>query len=1073
VKILFATSHFGFLRNFEPALRLLAKRGHVIHLTADRGESIGGTVTAEKLARDYPNITFSRAPNPKTRKWYELSMAIRLTLDYWRYLDPRFDSSPKLKTRAAHQASRVAVSIGNLPIIGHRHIRFLQGALKTIERSIPYSQSTKRFIETHNPDVLLITPLLYFGSSQVDYVRAARSLGIPSILCVGSWDHLTTKGLIHDVPDWVTVWNEAQRREARELHAVPDSRIVVTGAQAYDRWFNAEPSVSRNEFCNRVGFDPEFKIILYLCSSSFIAPHEVNFIRRWIKRIRSHQDPIFRKTNILVRPHPQNVLQWENINLASIKNVAVWPSSGANPIDEKSRADYFNSMYYSNAVVGVNTSGLIESGIVGRPVFTVLSEEFSGTQKGTLHFQHLTKSSRGLLRSSENLDEHLEHVCQALAKGLGPGAHVRNFLQDFIRPLGLAVPAAKVFADAIEKSHIVRHSKNYNGGGSALLRVLLYPLLVVTKVMSIRKKRNRQRNTQRSQRTSKQLRVLFVMASPEYLRFFDSTIKLLAKEGHKAIVAINHLKEKKPARLVELDEHISNIELAGRVPARGDYWEKIAKGLRGIVDFMRFIHPNFSNSQVLRIRMKNKVLPVAFRFLDKIPTIHPWLLKRALRLLSHFEKAIPSNYKIESFILRHDPDVLVVSPLIDAGSIQVDLVKSAKAVGVRTVAAIASWDNLTNKGLMRIEPDATIVWNNIQKAEAEEYHAIPSARIVVTGSPAFDKWFNRSPSCTREEFYERVGLPENKPYILFVGSSRFIAKSEAEVDFVKSWILALRSCPESDVRDLAVLVRPHPYNTAAWETTDCLDINHVTVWPRARYNPVDEGQRALYFDSLFYCKAVVGINTSAMIESAIIGRPVLSILSPEFNSTQEGTLHFRYLRQEDGGCVQIAHSFTQHIRQLKKMLNTPEVVREQTTNFVRAFVRPHGINIPCTPIVTQAIESVAKLGRAEPEQMSWLLAVPLRGVLVLAASFSGVVSILYDPRVWSTLKKRFRLWIHRVRKKIAKPARSFRMVREMVKSTKVFIRRVIVRPLRYFVKRIRQGPRRVIAKLKARMNGER
>ena len=57
------------------------------------------------------------------------------------------------------------------------------------------------------------------------------------------------------------------------------------------------------------------------------------------------------------------------------------------------------------------------------------------------------------------------------------------------------------------------------------------------------------------------------------------------------------------------------------------------------------------------------------------------------------------------------PDVVLVSPLIDAASEGVDWIKAARTVGIRSAACIASWDNLTNKGLMRIEPALVVVWN--------------------------------------------------------------------------------------------------------------------------------------------------------------------------------------------------------------------------------------------------------------------------------------------------------------------------------------------------------------------------
>ena len=53
---------------------------------------------------------------------------------------------------------------------------------------------------------------------------------------------------------------------------------------------------------------------------------------------------------------------------------------------------------------------------------------------------------------------------------------------------------------------------------------------------------------------------------------------------------------------------------------------------------------------------------------------------------------------IVDFLQREAPDVMLVSPLVDCGSDQVDVIKAARACGVRTAVCVASWDNLTNKG---------------------------------------------------------------------------------------------------------------------------------------------------------------------------------------------------------------------------------------------------------------------------------------------------------------------------------------------------------------------------------------
>jgi hypothetical protein len=188
-----------------------------------------------------------------------------------------------------------------------------------IERAMPPGATIERVLREQRPDLLLVTPLLYFGSQQVEYVRAARAMGIPTVLGVGSWDHLTTKGRIYEIPDRVIVWNEFQRKEAAELHGVPPDRVSVTGAQAFDHWFVQRPSTTREAFCAKVGVPADRPLLLYLCSSQFITPYEVGFVQRWIKAVRSAPDPAVRTASILIRPHPQNAAQWNRFRRVSVR----------------------------------------------------------------------------------------------------------------------------------------------------------------------------------------------------------------------------------------------------------------------------------------------------------------------------------------------------------------------------------------------------------------------------------------------------------------------------------------------------------------------------------------------------------------------------------------------------------------------------------------------------------------------------------------------------------------------------------------------------------------------------------
>ena len=155
------------------------------------------------------------------------------------------------------------------------------------------------------PDVVLITPLVYLGSWQFEVLRAAQAEGLRTAFAVGSWDHLSSKALVRDVPQRVFVWNETQKAEAVRLHGVPADRVVVTGAQCYDQWFGRQPVRTREEFCALVGLPSDRPFVLYVCSALFWgSPVEAEFVCRWIRSLRSSEDAEVRSAAILIRPHP-------------------------------------------------------------------------------------------------------------------------------------------------------------------------------------------------------------------------------------------------------------------------------------------------------------------------------------------------------------------------------------------------------------------------------------------------------------------------------------------------------------------------------------------------------------------------------------------------------------------------------------------------------------------------------------------------------------------------------------------------------------------------------------------------
>ena len=115
MKILFLARHYSYLRLFESSVAGLAERGHEVHLAAHREESMGGRQMVEALAAKYPGVTLGNAPARRGGAWAELARRLRLGIDYLRYLDPRYDATPHLMTRARERAPSVVLWLSRWP----------------------------------------------------------------------------------------------------------------------------------------------------------------------------------------------------------------------------------------------------------------------------------------------------------------------------------------------------------------------------------------------------------------------------------------------------------------------------------------------------------------------------------------------------------------------------------------------------------------------------------------------------------------------------------------------------------------------------------------------------------------------------------------------------------------------------------------------------------------------------------------------------------------------------------------------------------------------------------------------
>ncbi len=498
-----------------------------------------------------------------------------------------------------------------------------------------------------------------------------------------------------------------------------------------------------------------------------------------------------------------------------------------------------------------------------------------------------------------------------------------------------------------------------------------------------------------SQATAGPLKILVVLRAVNMDRITEGFLRCALDRGHTVHVAL----EQKKAGFAEGAESLFDVLAAeypafsfGRLAAREERWLYPAARLRRAIDLIRYYEPEFRTAETLRARARSRApwyvrLPAVLGLLRVKP------YRRALNwFLRGVERRMPLSEASLEMLRDRQPDVLVVSPLVELGSPQGDHLRAADALGIPTALVVASWDNLTTKGAIRDTPDMTIVWNEDQVREAIELHGLPSEQVLASGAHSHDHWFDWKPSMPAEEFAAKVGLAAERPYVLYVCSSGFIAGAD-EVEFVREWSQRLTQSGDPELESLGVLVRPHPQNYRSWEEAELEQPGRLVVWPRGGVAPTDPQSKHDYFDSLHYARAVVGINTSALVDSAIIRRPVFTIVSDQFRDTQTGTVHFTYLAREGGGgLLSVAGSWEEHLAQLGAAVRAPDAQREKIDDFLRAFIRPHGLERPAAPIAIGAIEEAAAITKRPAEPGG-----PVRWLVGAGAAGLGR---LHDAREW-------------------------------------------------------------------------
>jgi hypothetical protein len=363
--------------------------------------------------------------------------------------------------------------------------------------------------------------------------------------------------------------------------------------------------------------------------------------------------------------------------------------------------------------------------------------------------------------------------------------------------------------------------------------------------------------------------------------------------------------------------------------------------IRLLADYARFLDPTLAGADYPRTRIARRLRTVGLGTPGgSAPSLTPngsaWL-RETLRTI---EGSIAPPRELEDAVAALEPDAMLLVTRCSFGGAEPDAIKTARKLDIPSVMLVWSWDNLSSKAVLQEHPDRVLVWNETQRTEAVELHGIEPERIRVVGAPNFDRFFEEVAGIGRR--LREEGQPAT---VLYLGSSPNIAADEPAI--FDHWLEAVRSADDRPLRDAAVVVRPHPASVDRWR-----------AWKAPRGVVVDEPRAKVDQPALARLLAradvAVALNTSAEIEAAIAGCPVVTFRAGQEAPGQEGSVHFSYLLSGSGGFVEDSPSLDTHATRLAAVLRG-EYDRTGTERFVESFVRPLGVDRPVSPIVASAI----------------------------------------------------------------------------------------------------------------------
>jgi CDP-Glycerol:Poly(glycerophosphate) glycerophosphotransferase len=370
LRIVVALTHALHVRNFVASgcLQRLAERGHALTLVVPAF----ARTEVERETAGWPNrpallpleVTLPGRGRRWVRAWSHVASFVHRR---------RFKTyQHKIRMSARLSSPTFALQVG--VALALARLGDVERFWRRVETALPAAPGARAMVERLRPDVLF-TPTLVHDGREVELVKAAQALGVPTVGFAASWDTLTSKGAFYVPPDHLLVWGQENREQAMSHHGFAADRVEVTGTPQFDVYGAGQAGEDRTAFLARRGIAADRRVLLFAGTTVTYWEDEPRLLRALSAAIEQGE---LKDCAIWYRPHPRRPLR-EVADVTALPHVVLDDQAARQKAEGLSSysarpEDLLHYRGLMNAVDGVVTAFstmILEAALLGKPSLVI------------------------------------------------------------------------------------------------------------------------------------------------------------------------------------------------------------------------------------------------------------------------------------------------------------------------------------------------------------------------------------------------------------------------------------------------------------------------------------------------------------------------------------------------------------------------------------------------------------------------------------------------------------------------------------------------------------------------------